>query len=107
MYAVIEDSGRQFKVTEGESIAIDLRATSPGEAIEFDRVLFFSSDDAVYLGSPWLQEAKVVGEVEGEFKDKKVVSYKFRRRKSSAVKKGHRQRYLRVRIKEIRVPQNA
>ncbi len=104
MYAVIEDSGRQFKVSEGERIDVDLRGTNPGEVIEFDRVLFWSGNDGPRVGTPYLEDAKVLGAVEAEVKAKKVVSFKFRRRKQYHRKIGHRQRYLRVRITEILVP---
>jgi len=108
MYAIIEDSGAQFKVTEGERIEVDLRDAKAGDAIEFDRVLFCGGEDGPQVGAPYLPDAKVRGEVEAEIKAKKVISYKFRRRKSSsATKIGHRQRYLRVRITEILVPQSA
>jgi len=106
MYAVIEDSGCQHKVTEGERIDVDLRDASPGDVIEFDRVLFCSRDGDARVGTPYLEDVKVRGEVETEFKAKKVISYKFRRRKASSAKKiGHRQRYLRVRITDILAPQ--
>ena len=108
MYAVIDDSGCQFKVSEGDRIDVDLREANAGDVIEFDRVLLTSGEDGTRVGTPMLEDVKVRGEVEDEIKAKKVICYKFRRRKnSSATKKGHRQRYLRVRITEILVPQTA
>lgn len=106
MYAVIEDSGSQFKVIEGESVDVDLRDAKAGDVVEFDKVLFSSSEDGVRVGIPYLEDAKVRGEVEEEIKARKVISFKFRRRKANSQRKvGHRQRYLRVRITEILVPQ--
>lgn len=102
MYAVIEDSGTQIKVAEGERIEVDLRKAAPGDVIEFDRVVFCSDGETPLIGAPYVENARVCGEVESEFKAPKVISYKFRRRKASSRKKGHRQRYLRVRITEIR-----
>ncbi len=107
MYVVIEDSGRQLKVAEGEHVEVDLRDVAPGQVIEFDRVLFWSGSDGCRVGTPYLPEAKVRGEVEAEVKAKKVISFKFRRRKHYRRKIGHRQRYLRVRISEIIVPEVA
>ena len=101
MYAVIEDSGTQFKVAEGERIDVDLRDANPGDAIEFDRVLLCNDDQTVRIGTPYVENVTVRGEVEEEFKARKVISYKLRRRKKSRRKIGHRQRYLRVRITEI------
>ncbi len=106
MYAVIEDSGRQLRVSEGQPIEVDLRNAAPGDAIEFERVLFWSGPDGCRVGSPYLPDARVRGRVEREIKAKKVVSFKFRRRKASHRKIGHRQRYLRVRVTEIVVPQS-
>ena len=106
MYAVIEDSGCQYKVAEGDCIDVDLREAKPGDVVEFDRVLFCSAEDGACVGAPYLDDAKVRGMVEAEIKAKKVISYKFRRRKASSAKKiGHRQRYLRVCVTEILVPQ--
>ena len=104
MYAIIEDSGQQFKVIEGERIDVDLRDAAPGDVIEFDRVLFWSGNDGARVGTPCIPDARVRAEVEDRVKGAKVVSFKFRRRKNYHRKKGHRQKYLRVRITEILVP---
>lgn len=108
MYAVIEDSGCQFKVAEGDHLDIDLRDAAPGDMIEFDRVLFCGGAEGARVGAPCLAGVKVCAEVEAEIKARKVVSYKFRRRKASSSRKvGHRQRYLRVRVTDIVVPASA
>lgn len=106
MYAIIEDSGSQFKVSEGDVIEVDLRqvdedADQP-EAIEFDRVLMIGDDDGEpKIGSPLVDGAKVSGEVLSEDRAAKVTIIKYRRRKTYRRKKGHRQRYLKVRITGI------
>ena len=100
MYAIIEDSGRQFKVAEGERIEVDLRNAKVGDTIEFSRVLFLGGE-APKIGAPCIKNACVRGEVEAEVKDKKLISYKYRRRESYHRKVGHRQRHLRVRITAI------
>jgi len=104
MYAVIEDSGTQFKVAEGMRVDVDLRDAESGDIVEFDKVLFCSKDDATTVGTPYVESAVVRGRVEAEIKDKKVISFKMRRRKASRRKKGHRQRYLRVLITDIVSP---
>jgi len=101
MYAVIDDNGRQFKVSEGDRIAVDVRDAAPGATLEFDKILFCGSESAVRVGTPHVAGVKVLGEVEGEFKGPKTTHYTFRRRKKSERKVGHRQRYLRVRITKI------
>ena len=102
MYAVIDDRGSQIKVTEGEVVAIDLSDAEPGSEVIFDRVLLFVDDSGVKVGTPTVDGASVVAEVVGDIKGKKVYGVSFRRRKSSKVRNGHRQRYTRVKIKAIK-----
>ncbi len=104
MYAIIEDSGRQYKVQQGDAIEVDLRPVEQGQqTIEFDRVLMVGGTDEPKVGTPVLEGAKVVGQLAGEVKGPKLDVIKFRRRKGYRVKIGHRQRYLRVTISDIQV----
>ena len=103
MYAIIEDSGQQFRVREGDVLDVDLREL-PEEAkqIEFDRVLLTSSDGDVKVGTPLVDGAKVIAEIlDPGLKGKKVHIYRWRRRKASRRKIGHRQKYLSVRVTRI------
>lgn len=104
MYAIIEDGGHQVKVAEGESVVIELRTAKAGDAIEFDKVLFCSRDGSVVVGAPFIANAKVVGEVQEEFKAQKLISYKYTRREPYHRKVGHRQKHLRVKVTQISVP---
>jgi large subunit ribosomal protein L21 len=103
VYAVIEDSGQQFRVSEGDVLNVDLRdITEDATTLEFDRVLLVGSEDATKVGTPYVDGAKVVANiVEAEFKGKKVQHFTLRRRKASKRKVGHRQRYIRVKIAKI------
>ncbi len=105
MYAVIEDSGQQFLVHEGDEINVDLRELpEDADEIKFDRVLLVSDEDKgdVKVGTPLVSKAKVLGEVlNPNAKGPKVRIHNLRRRKASRRRKGHRQKYIRVRIKEI------
>lgn len=102
MYAIFEDSGRQYKVTTGDKIYVDLRDLSEGQAtIEFDRVLALGGDDNPRIGQPVLEGARVIAKIAGEVKADKVVGVKWRRRKNSRKSFGHRQRHLEVTISEI------
>jgi len=101
MYAVIEDRGRQYKVSEGDVVRVDRRDAEPGDKIEFDHVLLVSGDDGVQVGKPTVAGAGVAGVVEGEVKGRKVVTMHFRRRKDSRTRTGHRQKYTAVRIESI------
>ncbi len=103
MYAVIEDSGQQFRVSEGDVLDVDLRELSEkAKKIEFDRVLLVSDDKGTKVGTPVLDGAKVVAEIiTPEMKGPKLHSYYLRRRKASRKKVGHRQKYIRVKIAKI------
>lgn len=101
MYAIILDGGRQHKVAEGESIVLDYRDASAGDAIQFDQVIAFSGDDGMKLGAPLLSGVLVSGEVIGVRQGPKLVVQKFRRRKTLRRKTGHRQIHTEVRIKKI------
>ncbi|MBL7221649.1 MAG: 50S ribosomal protein L21 [Phycisphaerae bacterium] len=103
MYAVIEDSGQQFRVCQGDVLDVDLRDLGDAKKVTFDRVLLVSGDDDLKIGTPLVKGAKVTAEVvDPDLKGKKVHIYRLRRRKASRTKTGHRQRYLRVRITKIK-----
>ena len=101
MYAIIADSCRQFKVEEGQEVVVDLRDAEAGSTITFDQVLAVSGDDGVKIGKPTVDGASVTAEVLGETKGKKIYVQKFRRRKNSRRRTGHRQHYTTVRIDSI------
>jgi len=102
MYAVISDRQRQFTVREGDVILCDtMTSAEPGQEVSFDQVALVSNEDQVRLGKPHVEGASVKGEVLGAVKGPKLVVFKFRRRKDSRVKNGHRQKYTRVRITSI------
>ena len=103
MYAIIEDSGSQFRVAEGDVLNVDLRdLAADAEEVEFDRVLLISGEDEVTVGTPVVEGAKVVAEiVDPAAKGEKIHIYRWRRRKASRRKTGHRQKYLQVRITKI------
>ena len=101
MYAIISDSGRQYKVREGAELDVDFRNLETGQEITFENVLAYRDEEGLKIGQPHLTEAKVVGEVVADSYGPKLVVQKFRRRKNSRTKTGHRQRYTRVKISKI------
>ena len=101
MYAIIKDSGQQFRVEEGQEFDVDYRDLSKGEQLTFDKVLAVSGDDGVKIGKPTVDGASVTAEVLGANLGTKIVVHKFRRRKNSRTKTGHRQMYTRVRVSKI------
>lgn len=103
MYAIIEDSGQQFKVSAGDVIRVDTREL-PDDATQFtfERVLLIGDDDAGKIGTPLVDGAKVVADIQdARVKGKKIDVIKFRRRKGYRRKQGHRQKYMEVKIAEI------
>jgi len=101
MYAIIVDGGRQYRVKPGMEVDIDYREVPSGESITFEKVLAVSGDDGLKLGAPTLDGATVKASVLGPKQGKKVYIQKFRRRKHSKSRTGHRQIHTRVRIEEI------
>lgn len=101
MYAIIADGGRQYKVEEGQILEIDFRDVNPGDELVFDRVLAVSSESGFKLGQPTIDGASVKAKVIGETKGEKVFIQKFRRRKNSKTRTGHRQKYVKVQIGSI------
>lgn len=102
MYAIIEDSGLQMKAKVGDLLTIDLRETAAdAKTVTFDKVLLVGGDTA-RVGLPYVQGASVSADiVEHEFKDKKLDIFKYKRRKGSRTKQGHRQRYMKVKVTAI------
>ena len=101
MYAIIADGGRQYKVEEGQTLEIDFRAAEPGDELKFDRVLALSDDKGFRVGQPEVAGAEVSAKVIDQTKGDKIYVQKFRRRKNSKRRTGHRQKYMRVRIDSI------
>jgi large subunit ribosomal protein L21 len=102
MYAIIQSGSGQYKVSEGDSVRMQrIAGLAAGAQVEFDKVILLGGDGQTRVGTPFVQGAKVIGEVVREVKGEKLIHVKFRRRKASHVKKGHRQRYMDVKIKKI------
>jgi len=101
MYAIIADGGRQYKVEEGQTLEIDYREVEAGSSLTFDQVLAVSGDAGFKLGKPTLSGASVTAKVLGDTKGEKIFVQKFRRRKNSKRRTGHRQKYVKVQIEAI------
>ncbi len=101
MYAIIDESGRQFKVTAGDTIDIDRNITGDEKTVTFNRVLLVGGEGAPKIGDPIVVGASVTADVVGPVKGKKIEIIKYRRRKGYHKHIGHRQKYLRGRITGI------
>jgi large subunit ribosomal protein L21 len=102
-YAIIKTGGRQFRVAEGDTIDVDLLDVDPGKTATFGDVLMFADGKDVTHGDPLISGAKVTAEVLEQRKDKKVIAFKYKRRKGYHRTVGHRRKLTRVKIKTISV----
>ena len=102
MYAIVEISGKQFKVEKNKFIYTDKVEPKSGKKIEFNNVLFISNKGKVKIGTPTIKGSKVTGEVLTQLKDDKVIVFKKKRRKGYKVKNGHRQKITKILIKDIK-----
>lgn len=101
MYAIIKTGGKQYKVSEGDLVRVEKLNAEIGETVEFDQVLMVKAEDDVKVGSPLVENAKVSATVKDQAKDKKVIVFKYRPKKGSKTKQGHRQPYTLVEINNI------
>lgn len=102
MYAIIENGGRQYKVSSGDVIDVDLtKLPEDSDQIQFDRVLMIGDGDKSKIGTPLVEGAKVIASIQGQVKGKKIDVSRFTRRKGYHRSLGHRQQYLRVQIDQI------
>ncbi|AMX01626.1 50S ribosomal protein L21 [Microbulbifer thermotolerans] len=102
MYAVIESGGKQHRVEEGEVLRLEKLEVATGETIDFDKVLMVVDGDKINIGAPVVDGAKVTAEVVSHGRGEKVKIIKFRRRKHSMKRQGHRQWYTEVKITGIK-----
>jgi len=100
MYAVIKHGGKQYKVKVGDILELDRIDAEPKSTIEINEVLLIKGDETK-IGTPTVENAKVIAEVINHARGKKVIIFKKRRRKDSKKKRGFRRDFTRVKIKEI------
>jgi len=100
MYAIIKNGGKQYKVTEGDELSLDKMSLETGTTLEIKEVLAVNAGE-LKMGTPFVEGAIVTAEVMREGRDRKVITFKKRRRKDSKVKRGFRRDFTRVRITKI------
>lgn len=101
MYAVIKSGGKQYRVQEGQTLKLEKLEVATGETIQFDEVLMVAEGDDIKVGAPLVEGAKVSAEVVSHGRGDKVTIIKFRRRKHSMRRAGHRQWFTEVKITGI------
>ncbi|NLJ94502.1 MAG: 50S ribosomal protein L21 [Clostridiaceae bacterium] len=101
MYAIIKTGGKQYKVAEGDEIFVEKLEGEAGDSVDFDEVLAVSNDDDFKVGTPFLEDVKVSGEIVKHGKGKKIVIFKYKPKSTYRNKTGHRQPYTKVKINSI------
>ena len=101
MYAVIKTGGKQYCVTPGEQLQVEKIPGEVGDAVTFDQVMLTSDGDAVQIGRPFVENAKVMARIARHGKGRKIVVFKYKRRKNYRRKRGHRQLFTLIKIENI------
>jgi large subunit ribosomal protein L21 len=102
MYAIIQTGGKQFRAEPGQTIRVPSLPAEVGETVTFDQVLLTGDEGEVTVGAPQVSGVTVTGEVVRHGKARKVIIFKWKRRKNYRRKQGHRQAYTDVRIAAVR-----
>jgi large subunit ribosomal protein L21 len=101
MYAVIKTGGKQYRVSEGDTLRVERLTAGEGDSVEFDEVLMVGEGDSVKIGTPLVDGGKVTATIKAHGRGKKVEIIKFRRRKHHMKRMGHRQDFTEVEITGI------
>jgi len=102
MYAVFKTGGKQYRVSEGETLKIEKLEVEPGKKVTFNEVLMIADGENVQIGSPLVDKASVEAKIISQGKGKKVNILKFKRRKHSMKQQGHRQLFTEIKIGKIK-----
>lgn len=101
MFAVVRTGGKQYRVATGDVVRVEKLAGDVGKTVEISDVLLVAGDGDVRVGLPRVEGAKVTAEIVEQGRARKVIIYKYKRRKRYRRKQGHRQRFTALRVKSI------
>ena len=101
MYAVIKTGGKQYQVSPGEEVKVEKLPGEIGDSIAFDKVLIVSDGESVQIGKPYLEDTSVVGRLTRQGRSRKIIVFKYKKRKNYRKKRGHRQQFSMVKIENI------
>ncbi len=102
MYALIQTGGKQYKVSEGEILKVEKLEGEAGGSIVLDQVMMINDENgSIKIGNPLLDNARVTAKILDQGKNKKIIVYKYKKRKNYRRKQGHRQPYTRLLIEKI------
>lgn len=102
MYAIVETGGKQYRVKSGDTVRVEKLEGEIGSEITLDKVLLAGQGDEVKTGAPYVEGAAVTAKIVEQYRTRKIVVFKFKRRKGYRLKHGHRQHYTALRIGEIK-----
>ncbi len=101
MFAIVKSKGRQYRVREGQQIRLPRHDQAPGEELVLDSVLAVGQEDDTRVGSPYVQDARVICDVLEHGRGKKIIVFKKKKRKGYSKKQGHRQDFTAVKVRSI------
>ncbi|OPX33665.1 MAG: 50S ribosomal protein L21 [Desulfobacteraceae bacterium 4484_190.2] len=101
MYAVIMTGGKQYRVAPGDQVKFEKLNGDVGNSVTFDKVLLTSDGENVKVGQPYLDNSKVMGQIIRQGRNRKIIVFKYKRRKGYRRKQGHRQHFTLVKIENI------
>ncbi|ACV58829.1 50S ribosomal protein L21 [Alicyclobacillus acidocaldarius] len=103
MYAIVETGGKQYKVSQGDTLVVEKLEGEVGSEIVLDKVLLVQNEGQVQVGSPYLQGAKVVAKVVEHGRGEKIIVFKYKPKKNYHKKQGHRQPYTKLTVESIQL----
>ena len=101
MYALVEIKGKQYRAEKGSLLKVDRFDSEAGKEMEFESVLFVSDDKKTRVGQPFVKGVKVKAVVEEHGRDKKILVFKYKKRKNYRRTRGHRQHFTMLRVQDI------
>lgn len=103
MYAIVKTGGKQILVSPGDTVQVEKLEGKVGDEVELSNVLLVKKDDGVIVGRPYVEGASVACNILEQGKGKKIIVYRYRRRKGSHKKRGHRQLFTGLQVREIKL----
>lgn len=106
-YAVFKTGGKQYRVQPGDTLDVEKLSVAVDSVVEFEEVLAVSQNGEITIGAPFVAGAKVLARVQSEYKDKKLIVFKYKAKTRYRKMRGHRQTYTRVLVQDIQVGEPA
>ena len=103
MYAIVEISGKQFKIEKGDEVKIPFQNKKEKDELKISDILLLDNDGDVQIGNPFVKKTEVTATVLGHGRERKIIVFKKKRRKGYQKKNGHKQRYTTIKIDEIAI----